>query len=110
MEHVLRVYHEEMSRYWGKENFSLSFDDFMAEMNDFKLVVVLLLAMPIISMMLNPYNDNIDSFTKVRRLLRTLRTNIGASDTQELHPDWIEIRSRYKDIMEELYDEGLYEI
>ena len=110
MEDVLKVYHEEMSKYWRMESFSMSFQDFMAEMNELKLTSVAMLGMPIIYVMLNPDNDFIDTFAKMRRLQKSFKVNIGAPEvTEDMHPDWIEIRRRYEEIILELHDQGLLE-
>ena len=110
MENILRVYHEEMSKYWRMENFSMSFTDFMTEMNDLKLTVVAMLGMPIIYVMLNPDNDFIDTFAKMRRLQKSFKVNIGAPEvTEDMHPDWIEIRKRFEEIILELHDHGYLE-
>ena len=79
----------------------------MKEMNEVKLTSVFMLAMPIIYVMLNPDNDFIDTFAKMRRLQKSFKENIGAEATEDMHPDWIEIRRRYEEIILELHDQGL---
>ena len=110
LEEVLQYYHVQVSHYWNMENFEMSFDQFMVEMNEVKLSIVTLLAMPIIYIMMDPDNNSINSFSKIRRMLKSFVVNLGAEDHEVDNPGWREIRSRYKEIILELYDQGLLRV
>ena len=84
----------------------MSFEDFMSEMNEVKLSVIMMLAMPIIYVMMNPDKEVADSFATIRRLQRSFQTHISAEEKEDDDPGWKEIRSRFKEIILELFDDG----
>ena len=106
LEEVLKYYHHEVSVFWRMENFEMSFEDFMSEMNEVKLSVIMMLAMPIIYVMMNPDKEVADSFATIRRLQKSFQTHISAEEKDDDEPGWKEIRSRFKEIILELFDDG----
>ena len=102
---VLKIYHEHLSKYLQQENFSYSFEDFMKEMNHFKVPTVFLLAMPILFIMLNPEPER-DTISKARRAQDAFIRNMEAEPKAEDHPQWVELRKRYTEIIEELNEDN----
>ena len=104
MTDVLKTYHQELSKFLAMENEKVSFDDFMSEMNQFKLPVVLLLGMPIQFIMLSTVPDMFDSLAKASRAQKEYLKMMEAAPTEEDHPNFVELRKRYTEILEELND------
>ena len=77
----------------------------MKEMNQFKVPTVFLLALPILFVMLNPEPGS-DSISKIRSAQDAYIRNLEAQPKADDHPQWVELRKRYTEIIEELNDEN----
>ena len=106
MTDVLKTYHQELSKFLAMENEKVSFDEFMTEMNQYKLAVVLLLGMPINFVMLSAETDVVDSISKARRVQKEYTKKMEAEPSEDDHPNIVELRKRYTEILEELNDNG----
>ena len=86
------------------EKYHISFDDFMAEVNKYKMPVVLLMAMPIQFIMLNTETGFFESFSKARRVQKEYLDKMESEPSEDDHPNVVELRKRYTEILEELND------
>ena len=71
----------------------------MKEMNQFKVPTVFLLAMPILFVMLT-------RVFKIRSAQDAYIRNLEAEPKADDHPQWVELRKRYAEIIEELNDDN----
>ena len=105
---MLRLYHEEVARYWAMENFEISYDKFLAEINQHKVAVVMFTALFINYIIFNPEQSrHMDSFSNFQRYTKNYRSNMAAPPSDNDHPNWVEIKKRTSETLCELFDSNL---
>ena len=108
LDSVLRLYHEEVARYWAMEDFEMSYDKFLAEINQHKVVAIVFTALFINYIIFNPeQNKVLESFSNFQRYLKDFRSNMAAPPSENDHPNWVEIKKRTTETLCEIFDSNL---